>query len=129
MLLDKNLVFSDKQEIKATAVSTNVIDQTAAGDALHGVWLHLLVDEAFTGGTAYEAALETSDDENFTAKKTLVKFSFAPTDMTAGACLAKVLLPVGALRYLRLAYTVTGTGTAGKLSAFIADGPDNPVKE
>lgn len=129
MLLDKTLIFSDKQEIKASAVSTNVIDQTAAGDALHDAWLHLHVNEAFAGGTAYEAALETSDDENFTAKKTLVKFSFVPEDLTADACPAKVLLPPGALRYLRMAYTVTGTGTAGKLSAFIADGPDNAVKE
>ena len=55
MLLDQNAVFSEKQAVTATAASTNVVDQGAAGNAVPGgLFAVCRTDEAFAGLTGVE---------------------------------------------------------------------------
>jgi len=124
MLIDNSLVLSEEQAILATAASTNVIDQTAAGNANTHTVVVVRVDETFAGSTAVKIALETSAASNFSTKKEVFATSVAASALVAGATVVKVVLPAGLLRYIRGYYTVTGEGTAGKLSMFIADAVD-----
>ena len=64
------------------------------------------------------------DDAAFTAAQELVSASFLAADLTAGKTLLALAVPKGAKRYLRAYYTVTGTGTAGRLSCFLTDAVD-----
>ena len=124
MLIDNSLVLCEEQAVLATAASTNVIDQTAAGNANTHAALIVRVDETFAGSTAVKIALETSAASNFGTKKEVFATSVAASALVAGATVVKVVLPAGLLRYIRGYYTVTGEGTAGKLSMFIADAVD-----
>lgn len=122
MILDETLIFSDAQAVTASAASEQVVNQGAKGDATNALWLVAYVEEDFAGASKYELALETAADDAFSShKKELFKASFAPADMKKGNTLFKVRLPVGAERYLRGNYTVTGTGTTGKVSLFLTD--------
>lgn len=124
MLIDNTLILSEEQTVTSTAASTNVVDQTAAGNAHGHVAVVVRVDETFAGSTAVKIALETSAASNFGTKKEVFAVSLATSALTAGATAVKVILPMGLLRYIRGYYTVTGTGTAGKLSMFITDAVD-----
>ncbi len=121
MLLDQNAVFSDKQAVSATAASTHTVDQGAAGDARTGLYAVVKVDETFSGVTQLTAALETADNEGFSSSKVLLSVSSAGEGLVQNAVLLKAPVPAGAQRYLRVKYTVTGSGTAGKISAFLTD--------
>lgn len=124
MLIDNTLVLSEKQAVLASAASTHVVDQAAAGNAHTHAAFVVRVDETFAGCTAVKVSLETSDASGFGSKKELFAASFATADLVKGATLVKAVLPKGLLRYIRGYYTVTGTGTAGKLSMFITDAVD-----
>ena len=124
MLIDNTLVLSEEQAVLATAASTHVVDQTAAGNAHGHVALVVRVDQTFAGSTAVKIALETSAASNFGTKKEVFAVSLAASALVAGATVVKTVLPIGLLRYLRGYYTVTGEGTAGKLSMFITDAVD-----
>ena len=124
MLLDKSLILSEEQAVLSTAASTNVIDQGAAGNAHTHAALLVRVDQTFAGATAVKIALETSAASNFSTKKEVFGVSVAASALTKGATVVKVVLPIGLLRYIRGYYTVTGTGTAGKLSMFITEAVD-----
>jgi len=124
MLIDNTLVLSEKQSVLSTAASTNVVDQQAAGGAHTHAAFVVRVDETFAGSTAVKIALETSAASNFGTKKEVFATSLAASALVAGATVVKAVLPAGLLRYIRGYYTVTGTGTAGKLSLFITDAVD-----
>ena len=124
MLIDNTLILSEKQAVLATATSTNVVDQTAAGNAHTHVALVVRVDQTFAGSTAVKIALETSGASDFGTKKEVFSVSLAASALVAGATAVKAVLPAGLLRYIRGYYTVTGEGTAGKLSMFITDAVD-----
>lgn len=123
MLIDSTLMLSDKQAVTASAASENIIDQTAAGDAHRHAVVVARVDEDFAGLTSLKISLQTADDEAFASPKELAAATFALADLKAGKALLNTVLPAGALRYIRGYYTVSGTGTAGKISLFITDEP------
>ena len=124
MLIDNTLVLSEKQSVLSTAASTNVVDQQAAGGAHTHAAFVVRVDETFAGSTAVKIALETAEASGFGTKKEVFAISIPVADLIAGATVIKAVLPAGLLRYIRGYYTVTGTGTAGKLSLFITDAVD-----
>ena len=124
MLIDKSLILSEEQAVLSSAASTNVVDQQAAGNAHTHAALVVRVDETFAGSTAVKIALETSAASGFGTKKEVFGVSVAASALVAGATVVKTVLPIGLLRYIRGYYTVTGTGTAGKLSMFITDAVD-----
>ncbi len=124
MLIDTSLTLSDAQAVKASGASTHTIDQQAKGHTHHRCAFLVRVEETFAGLTNLKISLQTSDTEDFTSAEELASVSVAVANLTAGKVLLKVPFPLGARRYLRGYYTVTGTGTAGKISLFVADGAE-----
>ena len=124
MLLDKNVMFSDAQALRATGASTNTVDLKAAGDAALGRLVVLAhADTAFAGATQIVCALQTSDKSDFSsgvvtlASSTLSATQLADTQKNLFA----LGIAAGMKRYLRMYYTVTGTITAGAISCCLVD--------
>ena len=125
MLLDQNAMMSDKQAVTATAASANVIDLGAAGNAAPGALFAVCrVDEAFAGVSQLKVSLQTDDTEAFSAAEELLSATFETGDLDEVKNLFALAMPNGAKRYLRAYYTVTGSGSAGKLSCFLTDAVD-----
>lgn len=124
MLLDNTLIFSEEQAITSTAVSTNVLDQGAKGDAYQALWLVVNVKEDFAGLTDLTVQIETDSDEAFgTAKIVGQSAPIELADLKAGETVVKMRMPVGLDRYIRLNYEVTGSASAGKVNAFLTAMP------
>ena len=121
MIIDALMELSDEQALTVTAVSTNVIDLQAAGDAGTPLDILVTVDEAFTAGGAATLTidLQTATDEVFTSPVVMASTGpIAVADLTLNSTHFTVPMPDGALQYLRMNYTVsTGPFTAGKISA------------
>ena len=119
MILDADLVFSNKQAVTATATSTNKIDLGVAGDAIgQELTIHVVVDTAFATLTSLTVSLETSADDS-TWTTVLSGPAIARASLTKGASIFCVRVPQGLSRYVRLKYTVGGSNaTAGKVTAF-----------
>lgn len=124
MLIDATLVLSDQQVVTTSAPSENILDQAAAGNACTHAIVVGNVTEDFAGLSGLKIALQTSDQADFADCKELAAVSLELADLKAGKTLLKMALPLGAKRYLRGYYSVTGTATAGKLSLFVTDGAD-----
>ena len=125
MLLDQNAMMSDKQAVTATTASANVIDLGAAGNAAPGALFAVCrVDEAFAGVSQLKVSLQTDDTEAFSAAEELLSATFETGDLGEVKTLFALAMPNGAKRYLRAYYTVTGSGSAGKLSCFLTDAVD-----
>lgn len=125
MYLDKYLLLSDAQAITGSSNSENTIDTLAAGSAVEAnPILHLLVDTAFDGtaGSSVQFILQTSSDNSTWVNLDSITKSIA--DLTAGAVINMQLPPTGLLRYIRAYYTVTGTVSAGAVTAFLAKDVD-----
>lgn len=120
---DETLFYSKEQAVTATANSTNVLD-LGGGDLVHGLYLVLQVGTAFAGLTKLVPTLETADDAAFSSAETVMTLpDYSAESLTENKVLCKVCLPVGMKKYSRIKYTVTGTGTAGTMSAFLMDNP------
>lgn len=119
MILDADLVFSNKQAVKTTATSTNEIDLGAAGDAIgQELTIHVVVDTAFATLTSLAVSLETSADGS-TWTTVLSGPAVPRASLTKGANIFCVRVPQGLSRYVRMKYTVGGSNaTAGKVTAF-----------
>lgn len=125
MLLDQNAMMSDKQTVAATGASENILDLGAASNAVPGALFAVCrTDEAFSGVTQVKVSLQTDDTADFSAAQELMAVTFALADLQSVKNLFAVVLPNGAKRFLRAYYTVSGSGTAGKLSCFLTDGVD-----
>lgn len=142
MILDKENLLSDKQALLASAASTNIIDLGATGTVLgsaaplsrdigKGVKIPLLVQvtTAFAGATSLTIALQSSNDPAFaTGVTTLLSQQIPVAQLGAGARWALNAFPYGTVgRYLRLNYTVAGTGTAGAVTAGVTAGNDETL--
>ena len=121
MLIDNTLVLSEKQSVLSSAASTNVVDQQEEGNAHTHAAFVVRVDEDFAGATSVKISLQTASATAFSSPVELFSTTVAVADLKAGKTIVKAVLPAGMLRYLRGYYTVTGTGTAGKLSMFITE--------
>lgn len=113
MILDKELIFADKQSVTAAGASTNVVDQGAAGDSYNALWLIVNVTTATTGTLGFD--LETDDNSEFSGAVKLL--SVGAANRTAAGNIFKGRLPKGCKRYLRIAWT--GTVSAGNMTAFL----------
>ena len=139
MILDAQALFSDKQAITATAVSTNTIDQGAVGTPVKGVAplrrelgaggpvpFRVQVVETFNNLTTLKVDIEVSDDKAFPAASTKIIGSQTVklADLVAGRVVSPQYVPRGAdKRYIRLNYTVAGAApTRGRITAAIPAG-------
>ena len=127
MLLDKEQNFSLNQAITASAASTNAIQ--AKGEIAAGGPTPLIVQvvEDFAGLTSLEVQLQTASDSAFTAPDTLFTTPVIPaTKLKQGYVIPLSFLPEGNLGFIRLFYKVTGTATAGKLTAGVVAALSQP---
>lgn len=107
-------------------LSTNTIDLGAARDIGEGTeypYLHAIIGTAVAGGTSTEIQVVVADDAGLTTNLTVVGSSgaVATAGLTAGKRFAVPINPqIGSLgrRYLGVRYAVTGTNSAGTVTAF-----------
>lgn len=129
MLYDLENTFSDNQVITAAAASTNTV-KLAAGPLKEvacgtPIPLRIQVTEDFAGLTSLEVKVQTATDEAFTTPKDLATTGAIPlADLKAGYVAPINFIPKGNLGYMRLYYDVTGTATAGKITAGIVAAND-----
>tara|TARA_Y100000310_G_C20593202_1_gene769173 strand:- start:847 stop:1260 length:414 start_codon:yes stop_codon:yes gene_type:complete len=121
MILDVENLYSDDQALTTTADSTNVIDLGAAergpGNPLR---IDILVTLALTGGTDVTIDLETDDNASFTSLSTIGSTqTIAAATLVAGYRFSIQFVPSAMERYSRLEYTITGTFSAGTVTAGI----------
>ncbi|EAA5446076.1 hypothetical protein JZA95_000765 [Salmonella enterica subsp. enterica serovar Anatum] len=133
MILDKLLMFSEKQAITASAASTDVIDlgpiDGTRRDIGVGYPLEFLaiVDTTATadGAATLNVQLQTSPD-NSTWTTIYDSGALALAALTAGKRLFSAKVPAGVQRYLRVNYTVgTGPLRAGAFTSGINLDVDN----
>ena len=139
MIMDRTLLFSDRQAITATATSTNIVDLGATGtvygasapmvrDVGNGelIPLHCGVTESFNNLTSLTISIEVDDNAAFTsAKIVFTSPAYTAAQLATGAKrLLPDSLPTGTdERYVRLRYTVAGVApTLGRITAGVTMG-------
>lgn len=139
MLFSRESLFSDKQAITATAISTNIYDLGLAGTPYRGNQLNqdigdgscvpitVQVTEDFNNLTSLEIAIEVGADE--TLGTVVASQTIELADLVTGKQLNLKHLPRGVdERYLGLRYTVVGAApTAGVINAGISMGTQTNV--
>lgn len=133
-MFDVENLLSDKQAVTATAASTNFINlgspKTPPGSpaplkrdigAGNRMPIGILVTTAFAGLTSLEATIQVDDNSSFSSPKEVgTTGTIVNSRLVAGLYLPITMIPIGAdEQYLRINYTVVGTGTAGNISAGI----------
>jgi len=136
-MIDK-YVFSAEQNVggggAGTVISTNVADLGALtddrGNALSEfgpesgkMWLVARVGATpFAGGTSVQTKLQHADTEGGTYSDVILGPTVALANLGAGAQMLKIPLPPTLKRYIRLAYVVAGSMTAGTVNAHLSWG-------
>ena len=119
MILDAELIFSEKQAVTTTAASTKTLDLQVGGDAIgQELTVKAVVGTAFAGGTSLQFKLQTSDN-NSSWTDLIMTGTVETAELKSGAVPFDVRVPKGAKRYLRMQYVASGTFTAGTVSAFL----------
>lgn len=126
MYIDTQETFAATQSVAAAAgdvVSTNVYDTGAAADTGIGENFYLLakMNAALVGaGAAIQVVLQTSAAEGSGYTDAAAGPVVAVGSAGASANLAKIRVPIGLKRYLRVVFRISGaTTTAGTASAYI----------
>ena len=142
MFIDYTLSLADTVTVTTSAASTNYIDTQAAGNNYRDCFFVAMVEStAFAiknGAPSVNFELQTSDNVNFTGASTSTFTLCAVTGLlgaalTASTIVARIPIPMGALRYLRGYYNVTNYSagsidfSACSYSMFIARDVDGLV--
>ena len=127
MMIDSQLVFSDKQAITVDAASTNEIDFGAANlnigqgsPLMVEVWL----DTAFTS-TANTLTIKLESSADGVTYAAIDSLTILPATATSSLLaanrgqLVKMSLPENTKRFVRIYYEVSTTLVSGKVNAFI----------
>lgn len=124
MITDKLLRVSDAQAVTTTAVSTDTVDLSVARDIGEGddLYMNFAVTEAFAGGTSTNFEVIIADNAALSSNVVVIGASGAivTAGLTLGTNVAVRLNPqIASLgkRYLGARYTVSGTNSAGKVTA------------
>ncbi len=136
MLLDLESIFSNSQTITSSTESENVVKMASTQHNLtevsFGVPVPLLiqVEEAFAGCSSVQVEVQTSATEDFSSAVTLVKTdTIAVGDLVSGYKFPINYIPKGNLGYMRLYYTVSGTASAGTITAGVVASHDNSFQD
>lgn len=141
MILSLHDLFSNNQQLLDSAVSENVIDLGVAGTPVGGpiamsrdlgqgtkIPVLLQVTEGFAGVTQLKVEVQTDDDLTFSAPLVLSSQTMDAADLAMGKRLSIAVAPYGKLkRYVRLNYTVSGSGTSGRVMAGFTMGNDESL--
>ena len=126
MITDKLLRVSDAQAVTTTAVSTDTVDLSVARDIGEGqdLFMNFAVTEAFAGGTSTNFEVIIADNAALSSNVVVIGASGAivTASLPLGTNVAVRLNPqIASLgkRYLGARYTVSGTNSAGKVTADI----------
>jgi hypothetical protein len=126
MIIDKELYIADSLDVKATRAYSTTIDQVLAGDAKAGseLYLGVQVTTDFTraaGAIGSTFSLQTHTADDFTSDRTVLwsSGSIAKASLTAGTVVARVRVPRGALRYLKLVVVNANAADAANIDAFL----------
>jgi len=132
MIFDRTTLFSDRQSVMATVNSTNVVDLGPVANGLtrdigKGTGIPILVQvvEGFSGSGSVRVTAQVSDKEDFaTDVSTAWESPVIPTtQLKAGyVFVPETVTRYTNKRYMRLRYSVTGTGISGKLTSGITMG-------
>ncbi len=124
MITDKLLRVSTDQAVTTTAVSTDTVDLSVARDMGEGgdLYMNFAMTEAFAGGTSTNFEVIIADNAALSSNVVVIGASGAivTADLTIGKNVAVRLNPqIASLgkRYLGARYTVSGTNSAGKVTA------------
>jgi hypothetical protein len=119
MILDAMLLFSENQKLTGTKES-NVVDFQEPGDAVgQELTIRVIVAEAFAGASGLQIKLQTSGDGS-AWEDVIMTPSIAAAKLTRGAEVFRVRTPNGLKRYARLQYVVSGSASAGAVTAFMS---------
>ena len=126
MYIDSQETFSDAQSVAAAVgdiVSTNVYDTGSKADAGIGERMYVFARmvAALAGvGSSIQVVLQTSADNSAWVDAASAP-AVATASATANTVIARLALPMGLRRYLRVAYRITGaTTTSGTASSYLA---------
>lgn len=132
MIVDVENLFSDDQAITVTADSTDYVDfgtpgtpfgQSVALNVDQGkgkpIPVLIQVTETFTGGTDLTVAIEFDNDSGFGSTTVVWESETIPVaSLVAGYQFPIYYIPPGTTeRYAQIRYTVTGTMSAGQITA------------
>lgn len=124
MITDQLLRVSTAQAVTTTAVSTDTVDLSVARDIGEGqdLFMNFAVTEAFAGGTSTNFEVIIADNAALSSNVVVIGASGAivTASLPLGTNVAVRLNPqIGSLgkRYLGARYTVSGTNSAGKVTA------------
>ena len=125
MIIDAMLQFSDNQDVKAGGASTKVVDLKQDNPDI-GLWKEPLyivvaVTKPFAGGTSPTFKIELQDSNSSGSGFTTVLSTAAMTAPTSTESPIILPMPTKHRRYLKLNFTVTGTPTAGNVSAYLTN--------
>lgn len=127
MYFDSQELFADAQSVASAAgdvVSTNIYDTGAAADVGIGerMYLYAKMNTALVGaGASIQAVLQTSASSGSGYTDAAAGPVVAVASAVANATLAKLALPIGLQRYLRVVWRISGaTTTAGTATALLA---------
>lgn len=126
MITDKLLRVSTDQAVTTTAVSTDTVDLSIARDMGEGedLFMNFAMTEAFAGGTSTNFEVIIADNAALSSNVVVIGASGAivTASLPLGTNVAVRLNPqIASLgkRYLGARYTVSGTNSAGKVTADI----------
>lgn len=127
MFVDTQETFADAESVASAAgdvVSTNIYDTGAAADVGIGerMYLYAKMNAALVGaGASIQVVLQTSASSGSGYTDAMAGQVIAVASATANAVLARLALPIGLQRYLRVVFRISGaTTTAGTATAFLA---------
>lgn len=119
MIMDAELIFSKNEAVKSTANSKE-IDFKEGGDAVgQELTIRTVINKTFAGLTSLQIKVQTSPD-NETWEDVIMTPAIPVAKLTAGREVMCIRTPKGLDRYARLAYVVSGTGTAGELTSYMS---------
>lgn len=126
MYIDTMETFADAQSVASAAgdvVSTNIYDTGAAADVGIGerMYLYAKMNAALVGaGASIQVVLQTSDSSGSGYADAEAGAVIAVASATANAVLARLALPIGLKRYLRVVFRISGAATtAGTATAVL----------
>lgn len=128
MITDQLLRVSNAQAVTTTAVSTDTVDLGQARDigAGENLYMNFTVGTAFAGGTSTEFQVISSASADLSSPTVLGSSgAIATAGLTAGKRLAVRVNPTingNGQRYFGARYVVSGTNTAGTVTADVVHG-------
>jgi hypothetical protein len=125
MILDKQLLLSDAQDVKANGAkdSENVIDLSVAGrDLGAGEQLYIVVVvDAYTAGSNTVVTITVQTGATTGLDTVILSKAIATANISAGMVPVVIPIPPGtAEQYLGLVYDCTTAATALNVTAFVA---------